>query len=85
MACSADRFQVWPAGVGPSRLALPSCPALLAWALARFWCPLSVIVVAVGWPAAEARPEPAYSTGTELDLTGGQPRGYVRRNVETGQ
>jgi hypothetical protein len=30
---------------------------------------------------AEARPEPAYSTGMELDLTGGQPHGYVRRKV----
>ena len=29
-ACSAYRFQEWPAGAGPSRLALPRCPARLA-------------------------------------------------------
>jgi hypothetical protein len=50
-ACSAYRFQEWPAGAGPSRLALPRCPARLAQALARFWCPLSAMVTAVGWSA----------------------------------
>ena len=29
-ACSAYRFQEWPAGAGPSRLALPRCSARLA-------------------------------------------------------
>jgi hypothetical protein len=50
-ACSAYRFQEWSAGAGPSSLALPRCPARLAWALARFWCPLSAMVTAVGWSA----------------------------------
>ena len=50
-ARNAYRFQEWPAGAGPSRLALPRCPARLAEALARFWCPLSAMVTAVGWSA----------------------------------
>ena len=29
-ACSVYRFQEWPAGAGPSRLALPRCRARLA-------------------------------------------------------
>src|SRR6185312_16458340 len=48
-ACSVYRFQEWPAGAGPSRLALPRCPALLAQALARFRCPLNAMVTAAGW------------------------------------
>src|SRR5262245_32383807 len=69
IACSAYRFQEWPTAQAPSRLALPPRPARLAQALARFWCPLSVMLIAVGWWRG-GPPEPAYSTGMELDLTG---------------
>src|SRR6266516_1616540 len=69
-ACSAYRFQEWPAGAGPSRLALPRCPARLAWALARFWCPLSAMVTAVGWSAGGSPARTGLLNRHELDLTG---------------
>jgi len=73
-----------PAGAGaqqahPAFVALPADTWALAWVLG----PLSVMVIAVGWSAAEARPEPAYSTGWESDLTGVQPHGYVRRETQS--
>jgi len=39
------------------------------------WCPLSAGVTAAGWAVGGSSAEPAYSTGMELDLTGGQSHG----------
>ena len=65
IACRAYRFQASPPAQAPSRLACLRCPARLAEALARFWCQLGVMVIAIGWQAAETRPnrptEPAWN------------------------